>query len=172
MANVNNPHGFRPLMRSISGGPGAAGIGAHKLAGDGTALYVYDPVKMAANGTKTTKCVTAGTAGAAAAGVNLIFGAASTATDHIIIPVPQQLFEVQIDTISAANLDQNCAMVATAGSSLTHISGYSANGVATTSTLDLKVVGLFGSSDNALGAYARIVVKFNNDQFSNQVAGV
>jgi len=172
MANNNNPHGFRPLMRSLSGGPGAAMLGAHKLVGDGTALFIGDAVKLAASGTKTTKCITAATVGATAAGVNLIYGAALTATDHLIIPVNSQIFEVQIDTIAAADLDKNAALVAGAGSTTTHISGHSANGVATTNTLDLKVLGLMNSPDNAVGAYARIEVLFNNLQMFNQVAGV
>jgi hypothetical protein len=172
MANVNNAHGFRPLMRSMTGGPGAGGLGAHKLAGDGTALFLNDVVKLAANGTKNTKCITAGTAGAPATGVNLVYGAASTATDHLIIPADSQLFECQIDTIAAANLDMNAALVAGAGSSITHLSGHSANGVATTNTLDLKVLELWNSPDNAFGAYARIIVKFNNFQLANQLVGV
>ena len=172
MANVNAAHGFRPLMRSISGGPGAAGIAAHKLVGDGTALFIYDVVKFAASGTKASKCITAATAAAANLGVNLIYGAASTATDHIIIPGSQQIFETQIDTIAAADLDKNCALVAGAGNANTKISGHSVNGVATTNTLDFKVLGLFNSPDNALGAFARIEVKFNNDQLGNQVVGV
>jgi len=172
MANVNNAHGFRPLMRSVTGGPGAATLGAHKLAGDGTALFINDVVKKAANGTKNTLCVTAGTAAAAAFGVNLVYGAASKATDHIIVPGVFQVFETQIDTIAAADLDKNCALVAGAGSTSTQISGHSANGVATTNTLDFHVVGLWNSSDNAFGAYARIEVIFNNQQLSNQVVGV
>jgi hypothetical protein len=159
-------------MRSIVGGAGAALIGAHKLAGDGTALYIYDVVKKAGSGTKNTICVTAGTAAAAALGVNLIFGKASTATDHLVIPGLFQAFETQIDTIAAADLDKNCALVAGAGNANTLVSGHSANGVATTNTLDFHVLGLWASSDNAVGAFARIEVTFNNQQYNDQKVGV
>jgi hypothetical protein len=172
MANVNNVHGLRPLMRSLTGGPGAAALPAHKLVGDGTALFIYDVVKKAASGVTDTICVTAGTAAANALGVNLVYGAASTKTDHIVIPGNQQLFETQIDTIANADLDKNAALVAGAGSSTTHLSGHSANGVATTNTLDFHVCGLFKSPDNAVGSYARIEVTFNNSQYGQQIVGV
>jgi len=171
MANVNNAHGLRPLMRSIAGGP-AAVLPAHKLVGDGTALFIYDAVAKAASGTKTTQCITAGTAGAALEGVNLIYGKAATATDHLIIPGTTQVFEAQIDTIAAANMGQNCALVAGAGSTVTYMSGHSLNGVAATNTLAFHVVGLWASSDNALGAYARIEVIFNKGQLVDQALGV
>lgn len=172
MANVSNLHGFRPLMRSITGGPGAATMPAHKLVGDGTALFIGDVVKKAASGTKDTVCIAAGTAAANALGVNLNYGAASTATNHIIIPGAWQVFETQIDTIAAADLDKNAALVAGAGSSTTYISGHSLNGVATTNTLDFHVVGLLRTPDNAFGAYARVEVTFNNSQYGQQIIGV
>lgn len=172
MANVNNLHGFRPLMRSISGGPGAAAVGAHKLVGDGTALFINDVVKKAGSGVRNSQCVTAGTAAAANFGVNLIYGAASTLTDHIVIPGIHQVFEAQIDTIAVGTLGQNANLVAGAGNATTKISGHSLNSLATTNTLDFHVLGLWRSSDNAVGAYARVEVTFNNSQFANQIAGV
>lgn len=172
MANTNNVHGFRPLMRSLAGGPGAACLPAHKLVGDATAIFIGDVVKKAASGVNDTICITAGTAAANALGVNLIYGAASVKTNHIVIPGFMQVFETQIDTIAAADLDKNAALVAGAGNASTHISGHSANGVATTNTLDLHVVGLLRSPDNALGAFARIEVTFNNSQYGQQIIGV
>lgn len=172
MANVNNAHGLRPLMRSMTGGPSSGTMGAHKLVGDATALYIYDVVKKASGGLKNTPCVTAGTAAAASLGVNLIYGVASKATDHIIIPAVLQVFEAQIDTIPVGDLNYNANLVAGAGSTTTLVSGHTLNAVATTNTLDFHVLGLWNSSDNAVGTFARVEVIFNNQQYSNQVAGV
>ena len=172
MANVNNPHGFRPLMRSVTGGVSSI-MNAHKLAGDGTALYIGDAVTLAANATKDTQCITASAATDLLAGVNLIYGALSTATDHAIIPGDgEQVFEVQIDTAAVANISYNAALVATAGDTGTKLSKHSANGVATTNTLNLRLVGKYRSPDNAWGAYARVEVIFNKNQRANQLAGV
>lgn len=171
MANVNSAHGIRPLMRSITGGP-ASSLPAHKLVGDGTALFVFDAVKKAGSGTKNNQCITAAGAGDALEGVNLIYGKVSTATDHIIIPGQFQVFEAQIDTIAVGDLGKNAALVAGAGSTVTLVSGHSLNGIATTNTLAFHVVGLWASSDNAVGAYARVEVIFNKSQLADQIAGV
>jgi hypothetical protein len=172
MANVNNLHGLRPLMRAMGGGPTACRP-AHKLVGDGTALFINDAVLLAANGTKNNDCITAGSAGGLLAGVNLVYGALSTATDHLYIPTDsEQMFETQIDTAAVANANACAALVAGAGSATTKISGHSANGVATTNTLALRIVGLWQSADNAWGAYARVIVICNKSQRFNQQAGV
>jgi hypothetical protein len=172
MANTDNPHGFQPLMRSIVGGPGAAAMTAHKIAGSGTALFIGDVVKLGGSGTKSGTSIVAGTAGAAAFGVNLNHGLISTATDHLIIPGHLQVFEAQIDTITAAGLNQNCQLVATAGNATTLRSKHSLNNIATTNTHEFKVLKLWDSPDNAVGAYARVEVTFNESQFSDQTAGV
>lgn len=173
MANANSPFGFRPMMRTMAGGPGAAAMGAHKLVGDGTALFIGDAVKLAASAVRDTQCITAAGATDLIAGVNLIYGAASTLTDHVIVPATaDNIFLTQIDTAAQANVSYNAALVAGAGLTGTFISQHSANGVATTSTLNLRLVGLFRSPDNAWGAYARVEVIFNKLQRKDQLAGV
>lgn len=174
MANRDNPHGFRPLMRSVTGGPGAAAMPAHKLVGYGTALFINDVVTRVASGTKPTQAISAAiTPGTTViAGVNLIYGAASTATDHIIIPAPFQVFEAQIDTAAAADLNKNAAIVLTAGNTGTKISKHSLNGIATTNTLDCHVVGIQRSPDNDFGAFARLEIIFNRCQLTDQAVGI
>ncbi len=181
MANANAPFGFRPTMRSIAGGPGAGCVSAHKLVGDGAALFIGDAVKRAASGTKQTMCVTAMTAAGVAFGVNLVYGAASTATDHVVIQGHEQVFEIQEDGtgntnsgVLAANLNNNANIVATAGNATLKTSKHELAGstLATTNTLDLHVLGLVRAADNAFGQYARVFVTFNNSQMANQIAGV
>ena len=172
MANVNNAHGFRPLMRSLTGGPGAANLGAHKIVGVGTALFVYDAVELNGSGTKNNASIKPAAATDTIYGVNLIFGLVSKATDHIIIPGLFQLFEAQIDTLTVAQLQMNAALVAGAGSATLFSSAHSLASVATTNTLAVKILGLWESSDNAVGAYARVVCTFNKSQLQDQTAGV
>jgi hypothetical protein len=172
MANVNSPHGFRPLMRSITGGPGQACVGAHKIAGVGTALFINDVVTLQGSGTKPNASIAPSAAGSAHYGVNLIYGAASVASDHLIIPGDKQLFEAQIDTVTMAQLEMNAALVAGAGSALLQVSGHTLGSVATTNTLGVKLLGLYQSPDNAVGAFARVICMFNRSQFADQSAGV
>ncbi len=172
MANVNNAHGFRPLMRSISGGPGQACVGAHKIVGVGTALFIGDAVELNGSGTKNNASIKPAAATDTIYGVNLIWGAVSKATDHVIIPGHLQLFEAQIDTIAVTQLQFNAALVAGAGSATLLTSAHSLASVATTNTLAVKILGLHQSPDNAVGAYARVICMFNKSQFADQTAGV
>jgi hypothetical protein len=178
MANVNNPHGFRPLLRSISGGPGAACLQVSKLAGYATALFIGDAVTKVSGSTQNWPAVSAAiTPGTTAVmGVNIVYGAASTATNHLIIPVDSQIFEVQANgtvNITAAMLNQNANINLGAGSATLQISGHvlDSNTMATTNTLDLHVMQLWQSVDNAVGQYARLEVKFNSNVYGNQQAG-
>jgi len=172
MANTNSPHGFTPLMRSVVGGPGAANLAAHKIVGEGTALFIHDAVQLGGSGTKNVAAIKAAAASSSIYGVNLNYGAVSTATDHIIIPGHLQMFEVQIDTVAATQLQQNAALVATAGNASTFMSKHSLGSIATTNTLEVRLLQLWQSVDNAVGAYARVVVIFTQSQFADQTAGV
>ena len=58
MANPNTPFGFRPTMRTFTGGSGTIQP-THKLAGYATALFINDAVTHAAAGTKPTLAVDA-----------------------------------------------------------------------------------------------------------------
>lgn len=180
MANSNAPFGFRPTMRSLSGAAGSV-VRAHKLVGYGTALYINDAVTHAASGTKNTVCIDANiTPGSTPVfGVNLIYGALSTATDHIVVLAQNSVFVVQGDGtgatfLVAASLNKNANMALTAGNTGTLISKHelSETSINTTSTLDLRVRGLYESSNNAAGQYAQVFCTFNNLVDANQVAGI
>jgi hypothetical protein len=183
MANPNNPHGFRPLMRSVVGGPGAACVYVYKPSTVGTALFIGDPVTKLTGGTAQPWPQITGPSGITPGttpvlGVNLNWGAASTATNHTVIPVDYQVFEVQANgtvNITDAHLTENANMnLGTSGSTLTQLSGalLDSNTIATSNTLDLKILGLLQTQTNAIGQYARLEVVFNNPQSRPQVAGV
>jgi hypothetical protein len=181
MSNVNAPFGFRPLMRTTSGGQVEA-IAAHKLVGYGTALFINDAVTHAANGTKSTACIDAAiTPGTTPVlGVNLVYGALSTATDHIVILADGgAVFLCQGDGtgatfLVAASLSKCGNIALTAGNAALKLSkhSFSETSVQTTNTLDLKVRKLFESPDNVAGQYARVEVTFNNLVGSDQKAGI
>ena len=183
MANVNAPFGFRPTMRTTSGATGAIQA-VNKLVGYGTALFINDAVTHAASSLLPTPAVDANiTAGSTpVAGVNLIYGAASTATNHTIVLADSgAIFVVQGDgssggasPLNAAAMSMNANLVKTAGNTGTKISEHelAESTLATTNTLDLKVRGLWQSADNALGQYARVYVTFNNLVGADQKAGI
>lgn len=172
MANLNNPLGFRPLMRSITGGPGNSSTGAHKIVGVATALFIGDAVTLNGSGTKPVASIKPAATGDPLYGVNLIYGAGATATDHLIILGDKQMFSCQIDTVTMAQVTMNAALVATAGNALLGLSQHSLNGVAVTNTLGLKLMGLEQTPNNAVGAFARVLVTFNRSQLADQTAGV
>lgn len=183
MANRDNPHGFRPLMRTLAGGPGASLMGAHKLVGYGTALFIHDVITRVASGTKYTSAISAAiTPGTTPiAGVNMTYGAASTATDHLIVPAAgAQVFEGQdnkdTDGIGVADVNKNFNVEFNAGNTVTKISGHEIDEstIATTNTLDGKIVGIFRSVDNLIDAsgWVRAEVIFNRSQFSDQVTAI
>jgi hypothetical protein len=172
MANTNVPTGFRPLNRSITGGPGAALLKAHKIAGSGTALFIHDVVKLGGSGTKSGISIVAAAATNTAIGVTLNGGAVSTATDHIIVPGHGQVFVAQIDTLTIAQTNQNAELVATAGNTATGVSKHSLGSIATTNTHKFRVLKLWDAPDNEAGAYAKVEVTFNGSQLADQIAGV
>lgn len=184
MANIANPTGFTPQMRTQSGGYGVS-IGAHKLATYATALFIGDAVTKAAGGTKPTACVdsniTPGTT--PLLGVVMNWGAASTATDHnVVLGSGGAVFEVQGDGtgaifLVAASLSKNAniAKNAPTGANLTlKKSGYalSETSIAVTNTLDLKIRKLVENPNNVLGQYATVEVTFNNLVDADQKAGI
>jgi len=158
-------------------------MGAHKLVGYGTALFIHDCITRVASGLKYTQAISAAiTPGTTViAGVNLIHGAASTATDHIIVPAAgYQVFEAQdnkdTDGIGVADVNKNFNVELNAGSAITKISGHEIDEstLNTTNTLDAKLVGIFRSPDNLIDAsgWVRGECIFNRVQFSDQTTAV
>jgi hypothetical protein len=174
MPNVDNPHGLSPLGRTLSGGlPTIESF--TKAASFGTALFIGDAVARAADGTINTT-ITPGTT--LYSGVNLQHGAASTLTDHLVMTSPDALFEAQdnndTDGFAAADMGLNVNLELNAGSAATQLSGHELDEstIQTTNTLDVKLLRLLGSPDNAYGAYGRYEIVFNKHRMFGNVAGV
>ena len=174
MANRDNPHGLRPLGRTLGGGCPFL-VQFSKAVGYGTAIFRHDAVARAADGS-IDKAITPGTT--LYSGVALDYGAANTATDHLVIIDPTALYEAQdnddTDGIAAADLGLNANLELNAGNATTKQSGHEIDEstVATTATLDVKLLALYNSADNEHGAWARIEIMFNKHRMNPAVAGV
>lgn len=176
MANVNNPHGLRPLMRTMAGGnPGMEPY--TKAAAYAFAIYKWDPVTVLAgvlNGPASG--ITPGTT--RYQGVNIgAFSLASLLATMLIMDSPDAIFEAQEDNtggsnIAAAKMGYNANLTTTAGASVTRdnsavqISGTSVN---TTGTLDVKLLRLLTDPTNAYGAFGRCELIFNKHLMNKEI---
>lgn len=172
MANVDNPHGLSPLMRTLSGGPVVIETFS-KLVGYGTAIFRNDVVIRVASGD-----IQACTASDVPSGVSLNYSAASTAADHMVVISPQALYEAQdnndTDGIAFADLGFNADLEFNAGSATTQISGHEIDEstAGTGATLYVHLLKLLAVPDNAYGSYARIEIVFNKHRMATATAGV
>ena len=176
MANVDNPHGLRPLMRTLGGGPPTAQL-MQKDSSEGAGIFIWDAVNREADGNIEANSATPGTT--LYSGVNLgPFGAASTATSHLIQISPDAVFEAQdnadTDGFAAADMGLNVNIELNAGSATTNISGHELDEstATTTNTLDLHMLALLNVPDNAEGSHSRVEVIFNKHRMNPAVAGV
>ena len=166
MANVNNPHGLRPLGRTLSGGFPTIDT-YQKAAADAQALYMFDAVTRLAGYVAAGAAITPGTT--LYTGVTLSAGLASTLTDHIVVNSPDAMFEAQCsDTSTLALMGYNANMTLSAPSvtvptalGYTGISGHIVGTLVVTAAKDMHVHRLFTASDNAYGANSRVEVSFN-----------
>ena len=86
---------------------------------------------------------------------------------------PNQLFLIQADEdIVAADIGKNADIVVGSGSTTTGLSvnELDSSTIATTAALNLKIVGLYDSPNNAFGNFAVVVVKINEHLYGS--AGV
>jgi hypothetical protein len=107
-------------------------------------------------------------------------GSVNITSGQIIAEVlddPSQLYVIQADEdIIQADIGQNAAVTATAGSTINGISAMELDSstILTTNTLVLKIVGLYNAPNNTIGEnFAQVVVKINAHQYSSiGVAGL
>jgi len=86
---------------------------------------------------------------------------------------PNQLFLIQSDEdIEAADIGKNADIVIGSGSTTTGLAAneLDSSTIATTAALNLKIVGLYDSPNNAFGNFAIVVVKINEHLYGS--AGV
>lgn len=173
MANVDNPHGFRPLRHFMGGAIILAE--RSKAVGDSPAIFIGDAYNRLAGGTIDSS-LSAGTT--LISGVSLTYGATTTATTHLCIEDPYVVFEAQDDSstdgLVAANMGLNANITAGAGSATTLISAHeiAEAGITTTATLDMHLLQKLNVPDNAYGAWCRVEILFNSHRMATQSVGV
>lgn len=87
-----------------------------------------------------------------------------------VVDDPMVLFEAQFDSTAVAltDLHKNAAVTVTAGQTLTQSAPMSSlvlTGPAVTATLPIRLLGLIQRPDNATGAYAKVLCKWNYHEF-------
>jgi hypothetical protein len=190
MANVNTPFGLRPVG-TLNGAPYSGKIRRYYVPStDGTAIGLGDPVKLAgsadANGVAT---VTRSSAGDVHVGImvgvqplptdlTLNYRKASTSMYIFVETDDQTLFEVQEDSVggalAATNVGQNASLVlgtvdTVTGNGKTMLDSSTAN---TTNSLDVQIIGLKQAVDNAIGNYAKWIVRLNLNQYKSGTTGI
>lgn len=192
MANADTPFGLRPV-RYLNGAPWNGQVQRYLIAsGDGTAVFIGDPVKLAGSAGTTGQSVNGIPAGGlatviqAAAGdpvIGVVVGfepnpddlssrhrAASTNRVALVVNDPNVVFEIQEVSggtpLTADEVGLNANFVVAAGSTTTALSGVELNNAteATTAALNCKILGLVQREDNAYGEHAKWEVLVNNHQ--------
>lgn len=192
MANVDSAFGLRPVSM-LDGSPYSASVRVFSTAsGDGTAIFVGDPVIL--SGTSSTvngrvyADVDQAATGDVIAGVvvgvlpetrdSSIYRAASTTRLLLVETGKDVLFEIQEvsggTALAAADIGLNADIVVGTGSTTTGQSGVELDNSteATTNTLDVQIIDLVPRADNAVGEHAKWLVRINRSQWANQIAGI
>lgn len=192
MANVDAPAGLKPV-RYLSGAPYNGAFTAYATAaGDATAIFIGDPVKLSGTSQDIDGVTYADVDQAATGDVmlgvvvgvkpvtadSLKYRAASTQRIVYVADDPNLVYEIQEVSggiaLTTAAIGLNANYVVGSGSTTTGMSGVELNNAteATTNTLDLQIVGIVNRADNAVGEHAKWLVRNNRPQFSNQIAGI
>lgn len=192
MPNGNAPSGFNPV-RNVYSVPYNGAVNVYSTAaGDSTAIFIGDPVKLSGTGQTIGGAVYPDVAQAATGDVpvgvvvgvlpsvqsDAIYRLASTQRLLLVCDDPNALFEIQEvnsgTPLTANDVGLNANFVVAAGSTYTGKSGVTLNNAseATTNTLDCKIVGFVNRADNEIGAAAKWLVRLNRHQYVNQIAGV
>ncbi len=199
MPNINTPQGLSPIQY-LQGNPWNGQARRYYIpASDVNAYAIGDPVAslVGAADANGIPAVTLATAGSAVRGVIVSAGGVSYGGPSVdpanlnttVIPAtktkgyyvmvaddPFIVFEVQENAsggaLTVASVGKNINLVAGANNGF--VSGWqlASNTVATGSTLNCKILGLSQRADNAVGTYAKWLVKLNNHEFVAGTAGV
>jgi hypothetical protein len=201
MPNANRPSGLSPLTYLNGADWDGRGNMYYIAQADGNAFYVGDPVVLSGNGdpVRGIPGVTIATAGNPVTGVIVAIGvnpdggpyidpnnlgrvfAPATKTQAyyaLVVDDPNVIFEIQeVGTgtqLDSAAIGLNADFVAGAPAAGVSVSGYQLNNVgeATSSALNLKLLGLVRRFDNVFGAYAKWRVMINNHTYRAGITGL
>lgn len=202
MANVNAPIGLRPVKTFSAANWNEQANLYHIPSGDTSAYYIGDVVKSSANadangvpdiakalGTDTLRGVVVGILASVPYGISLqgatldlanTFVPATKTRDYYVLVAddPNTIFEVQGDGTAtnqvAANVNKNCSLTVAAPTAPGQWSSTVVNSstIATTNTLNIRLMGLVQKPTNAFGAYARWLCKINLHELTVGTTGV
>jgi len=206
MANANIARGLIPYANTWGAKYNGSFNTYFVPASYGTALYVGDPVDIvsSSNDANGIPAVQLGVVGSPILGVVIgiinggdmgamttvtrdlpVYHPASTAQYLAVCDDPSILYEIQDNASSQATAPnlwagKNANLVSGAGSTVTGYSGWqmAASTVATTNSLDLKIIRPLQQADNTIGTAANTnmnakwLVKLNNSRFANLIAGI
>lgn len=202
MANVNRPFGLRPVKTYSSGSWNEQANIYHIPSTDGSAYYIGDVVKSSAGadangvpdvakalGTDVLRGVVVGVLASVPYGISLqgatldlanTFVPATKTRDYYVLVAddPHTIFEVQGDATAtnqvAANVNKNCSLTVAAPTAPGQWSAtvVASATIATTNTLNIRLMGLVQKPGNEFGAYARWLCKINTHELGNAVAGI
>jgi hypothetical protein len=193
MANTNAASGLQPYAYAWGAPWGGAVRTYYVPVGNGTALYLGDPVVLITNssdgnGVQTAEIATAG-GGAVVLGAFMgvsnnagqttipvlqsqsVYLPASTAAYIYVSDDPFLLYKIQEDSVGGSMVSgasgRNADLVAGSGSTVTGLSGWQLDSstLATTNTLQLRVIQALQETDNQVAsANAKWLVKLNLSQ--------
>lgn len=194
MSSVSRLNGLRPV-KHLDGSPYNGQASVYFVpASDATVIMVGDMVKLLGDARSPTGVPTVTRAAAGDASIGVVVGILFTgvgdvtnvppvtdlntpvyrraSTDRYLLVAdnPSLVFEVQTGngTLATANIGLNANARATAGDTTSGASGFDVDlaSVATTATLQLKLVGFPHRPDNAIGdSFTSVYVMINNHQY-------
>ena len=188
MANTDNSFGFWPV-KTLDGRPYTGHVKrAYVPSSDSNAIFRGSPIKFAGSAdSRGIPSMAIASTGDAVAGVmvavdaatrdSALYRVADTEMYIFYVPVQDMLFECQEDSagnaLAADSVGSNISFTAESGDTTTGLSTIELNSTtaANTNTLALQVVELADRDDNEIGDNAKWLVRFNDNQFANQVAG-
>lgn len=192
MANADAPFGLRPV-RYLSGAPynGAANL-YYVPSSDSTAIYIGGMVKLAGSADADGIASVTGNVSTGNPVVGVVVGVkpvTATSTTYreasveryvFVADDPNLVFAIQEDSVGGALAATNVGNTAditgfTGGSTSTGRSSLEIDSSTATAsgdgTEDVLIVGLVQEPDNAIGTNANWLVRLNNHQFVDGVAG-
>jgi hypothetical protein len=201
MANANRPTGLAPV-KYLGGADWDGKVNIYQIAANnGTAFFPGDPVTLSGDGdtVRGIPGIAIGVAGSAIVGVLVAVGtnpdggpyidpnnltltsAPATKTQQYyaaVVDDPNVIFEIQeVGTgtqLTSAEIGLNANFVAGTPATGVKYSGFQLDNSteATTSTLNLKLLGLARRPDNAFGQYAKWLCLINNHLYRGGITGV
>jgi len=187
MANQDAAFGLKAIGK-VGQNRDNQGLSEYSIAASATAIYQWDPVKMAATGT----IVVAGAGGAIMGSLNGVFytdastskptwanhlNASNTATDIVgfVSDDPYERFEIQSDgATAAADVGMNADIVYAAGSSPDYVSKVELDhSDLKTATAQLRVLAISNDPNNSTAGSANVnLVVMINEHFLKGTVGI